>query len=55
MEPCWPGEGGEPIEHGVQVVQVAVSLLPEDLTLDRLQAVAAVTVSNPDLAPPGAP
>lgn len=51
VEPRWPVEGGEPFEHGVQIAQVAVSLVPEDVTPDRLQPVAAVTVSNPDLVP----
>jgi hypothetical protein len=52
-EPRWPAGQGEPVEHGIALAQVAVSLLPRDPTSDQIQPVATVVVSNPSLAPPG--
>jgi hypothetical protein len=52
-EPRWPAGQGEPVEHGIALAQVAVSLPPQDPTSDQVQPVATVVVANPSLAPPG--
>jgi hypothetical protein len=45
-EPAWPTDGGDVVEHGVGVVQVSVSLLPQDLSSGMAQAVATVSVTS---------
>ena len=52
-EPSWPVGDGEPFEHGIELVQVAVSALPQNEAGDRVQPVATVVVSNVALVPPG--
>lgn len=53
VEPCWPVEGGEPFEHGIELAQVAVSSLPQNQTSDEVRPVATVVVSNLALFPAG--
>jgi hypothetical protein len=51
-EPAWPAEGGDVVEHGVGVVQVSVSLLPQDLASGMAQPVATVSVTSDGLGRP---
>ena len=45
-EPEWPADGGGAVEHGVRVVQVSASLLPQDLSSGLAQPVATVSVTG---------
>lgn len=52
--PRWAIEGGGVIEHGIRISQVAVSLLPRDQTEGQVRPMATVSVTDPELALPGA-
>ena len=48
-----PGRAGGPVEHGVRITQVAVSLLPRDVTSGQLQPVATVCVADQEITATG--
>jgi hypothetical protein len=53
-EPRWVLERDKAVEHGIRVSQVAVSLLPRDLSSGTVRPMATVSVADPELALPGA-
>lgn len=48
-----PGRAGGPVEHGVRITQVAVSLLPRDVTSGQIQPVATVCVADQEITSTG--